>query len=419
MTVSLSNDFLLACACCRWPASDARNEAVRAAAGQVSDWDGFLRVVKRHRVAALAREALAAAGTHLPARQCAMLEKAANAVTAKSFKLAAESIRIQEAFEKARLDVVFLKGATLERLAYGRLGLKHAWDIDIFVAVEEIKAASSVLHDCGFERLRPPPSVAESGFAGWAAAFKECVFWRRQTNAFLEMHWRLADNPACLDRLSASSPVQLVAVADGTRLRTFADEELFSYLCVHGATHGWSRLKWLAEVGAFLAAKDRQPIEHLYRVARLRGAGRCAAQALLLCDVLFGLRMREDLSTELRRERKTRILLAIALNAMAGGGARKIEERAFGDLKIRLSRFLFQDDWRFLRHELSSQLAGGGTDRLRVPLPPWLHFLYPLIRIPSWLWRVVRRRGRGPLPAPLHAPKAIPVYNRKMVRSGN
>ena len=36
------------------------------------------------------------------------------------------------------------------------------------------------------------------------------------------------------------------------------------------------------------------------------------------------------------------------------------------------------------------------VDVVRLPLPPSLHFLYPLLRLPLWLWRravAARRRG--------------------------
>jgi hypothetical protein len=36
-------------------------------------------------------------------------------------------------------------------------------------------------------------------------------------------------------------------------------------------------------------------------------------------------------------------------------------------------------------------------DMLTYPLPPALHFLYPLLRLPFWLLRVGRRR-RAPRP---------------------
>ena len=36
---------------------------------------------------------------------------------------------------------------------------------------------------------------------------------------------------------------------------TLGADDLFAYLCAHGAYHAWFRLKWLADIGALLAAE--------------------------------------------------------------------------------------------------------------------------------------------------------------------
>jgi len=372
---------------------------VRTAAVGDVDWKEFLRIVRLHRIAGLVQDALLCAGIHVPEPQAALLASMAGRIAARSLTQAAESLRLQNAFRRADIAAHFLKGTALECLAYGKLGLKHAWDIDVVVQPADVAAASELLHGCGFKRVRPPPDFSEKQFRSWLATYKECVFWRPEQNIFLELHWRLADNPHCVHGIGASSRSQEVSVAKSGTLHTLADEELFSYLCVHGAQHGWPRLKWLAELGAFLAPRS-QEIERLYRASQLHGAGRCAGQALLLCELFFDLQLPAGFSAELRSDGKTRKLCAAALDALVGDEGVWIFDRPFGDFRIRLSRFYFQDGWRYFFSELSSQLVGG-TDMLQIPLPAFLHFLYPIIRIPSWLWRVLLRRGKGPLPTPV------------------
>jgi hypothetical protein len=45
------------------------------------------------------------------------------------------------------------------------------------------------------------------------------------------------------------------------------------------------------------------------------------------------------------------------------------------------------------------QVLIGPGDPIRLPLPRSLLFLYPLMRIPFWLWRQLRRRGKRPVQA--------------------
>jgi hypothetical protein len=69
----LSPEFLLAAACCRWPASPARDAAVRATAASVQDWEAFLRAVAHPRVVGFVHDASPAAGTMVPAAVTAKL----------------------------------------------------------------------------------------------------------------------------------------------------------------------------------------------------------------------------------------------------------------------------------------------------------------------------------------------------------
>ena len=59
----------------------------------------------------------------------------------------------------------------------------------------------------------------------------------------------------------------------GTRgLRTLGEEDLFAYLCMHGALHWWHRLKWLADINALLAPQESD-VERLIGAAKAGGRG--------------------------------------------------------------------------------------------------------------------------------------------------
>lgn len=67
-------------------------------------------------------------------------------------------------------------------------------------------------------------------------------------------------------------------------LNVLRREDEFAYLCVHGAGHSWSRLKWLADLNARLAGLEAQRIAGLYRYAEARGAG-CARVRRWSCAI--------------------------------------------------------------------------------------------------------------------------------------
>src|SRR5687767_10584511 len=133
MSLRLPAELRLMAACCRWPPSPARDEAVRAAAAAPIDWDGFGRLVARHRVAGLVHDGLDRAGVAAPAALAGRLAAEAADIARQNLVFAAECLRLDGLLDAGEVDHLFLKGVTLNMLAYGTLALKQAIDIDLLV----------------------------------------------------------------------------------------------------------------------------------------------------------------------------------------------------------------------------------------------------------------------------------------------
>lgn len=384
-----SAEFRLAAACCR-PPGPGRDLAVRAAAAGV-DWARFGRVLSRHRVEGLAREALWRAGVSPDPALARDLKSWADGVGRENLRMAAETGRLQALFDEAGVPNLVLKGAAMDRLAWGRLGLKHAWDIDLLVTQDQAPRARALLEAAGYD-LKDPPDSSDAAFRRWIGLARESVFRGRQGGFIVELHWRLTDSATLLVGLDARAPSQPAALSEGLVLRTLADAPLFAYLSVHGTSHAWSRLKWLADLCAFLAHRDEAGRARLYREAQAFRAGHCLAVALLLCETLFGLDIPAALAGEIRADRKAARLAALAMDALTGGGGETdLADRPMFQERILLSHFQFDDGWRHLWSEFSRQSVSV-DDHMRLRLPAVLGFVYPAIRAPLWLWR---RLGRG------------------------
>lgn len=382
---SASGEFALAAAACVWPPSEARDEAVRRAARVDIDWPTFRCVAARHRVEGLAWRALARAEVSLPGDVADSLRARAGAIARESLLLAAEAARLQGVLDAAGVANLALKGASLDILAYGALGLKDAWDIDLLVAPPSAQPAAEALLAAGYD-LAGPAGLILADFAAWTSLAKECLFIHRESGVNVELHWRAVDGAGLLPDLSATSPHQVVVLSPALSLRTLAQGELFAYLCVHGASHGWSRLKWLADLAALVSREDALGLEGLYRRSLGMGAGCCPAQALLLCRRLLSLTLPASLARELPGDIKIRWLEAGALRALTGGGQREIRERPGAGEAIALSHLLFANGWAYRWAEFRRQWIGV-HDRRRLRLPAGLHGLYGIIRAPSWIWR--------------------------------
>ncbi|HEX8527503.1 MAG TPA: nucleotidyltransferase family protein [Allosphingosinicella sp.] len=320
------------------------------------DWGFFLKVVRRHRVEGLAHDSLKQAGIALPAAIGSALAAEAQNIARQNLFFAAEAGRLHALLERASVAHLFVKGVTLNILAYASLALKRSCDIDLLVAPESYADACALLEQAGYVCTMPGPS--RSDMLRYSEAAKDTLWRHPGSGLVVELHRRLMMNPLLLPQVTARSPRQEVAVATNVVLPTLARDELFAYLCAHGAVTAWSRLKWAADVAALLEGEDEAGLEALYRRALALRPGRSIAQALLLLRRLFDLPLGADLAAELESDPVNRWLVRTAMRTMVqGGAAAELHEQRFGTARINLGAYLLGRGWRYKAREALQKLA--------------------------------------------------------------
>lgn len=350
-----STEFRLVVECCRRAFPDGL-ETFRPALAESVDWQRVLRLARFHRVQGLVWKSLAAADAGPPAEVAQALAGDATEIAASNLRAAVESRRLLTAFDEAGLSLLFVKGVTVGKLAYGHFAVKAAVDIDLLVSSDEVASSADVLAAAGYELILPL-RAATGRLERWHRIRKESV-WRSEDGRFhLDLHTRLADHPGLIPSIGLSSPSQMVEVAKGVELPTLATDELFAYLCVHGASSLWFRLKWITDLAAILHPLEDAGIERLYRRSQELGAGRAAAQALLLADDLYGSLRGSPLGDELSSDRANRRLAEVALRQLAGTTEPSEPTEAFlGTARIHLSQLQLLPGPRFAVSEVVRQI---------------------------------------------------------------
>ena len=379
-------EFALACACAIWPPSGKRNAAVTAAAAGVSDWARFFRVVRRHRLEGMACHALAAANIAIPPQVAAPLEQRAAQIARRNVTMAEESARLQQALDNSGVANLVLKGAAVTALAYGNEPVKQAWDIDLVVPPDQVESAIVLLGMAGYRIMSPAEQLTIKQLRIYVALGREFILAGRD-QIFVELKWTLDQNPSVLPGITARSPGQVVIGPGGAPIRTLSKDDLFSYICVHGGRHCFSRLKWLADIGALLVQEPPEEIERLYRAADQRGAGRSAGEALLLCRQFLNTDIPPALLAELEADRAVVRLARASVMTMAGGdGEQELLQRRMANTRVLLAHFLLGKGPAFLKSELRLKWVSV-RDHMQTPLPRWASFVYPVIRLPLFVWR--------------------------------
>lgn len=389
---SPSREFLLVAACCAWPPSEPRNNRIREAAAGSIDWNRFRHLAERHRVIGLMHNGITRTQIVLPVQIAQDIAAQAVERAQHDLALAAEAVRLNRQITAAGVPALFVKGSTLGVLAYGRLGLRESKDIDVLVPETDIPIATGILENADYRRSEPPQGIGEAQMRMWKILRKDYLYVHREHSHEVELHWRLFDNPLMTNDRFGTSPGRTVPVGGANELPTLGNDDLFAYLCLHGALHGWMRLKWLADIAALVSPMPESEIERIHAAAESRNAGRASAQALLLCHRLFHTEIPAALLARLKSDRNTARLERAALWALTAGGEMSAPpDLPFGGLRINFTHFLLSRGWRYRLAELKLAFVSP-IDVLMLPLPSGLHFLYAALRLPLWIWRKLARR---------------------------
>ncbi len=394
---ALSPECALLLSCLRWPVTQEVGGLIAARARARIDWALFLALLDRHRVAGIAAHGLREAGVTLPPREQALLHDAAASSAWSELMLAQELKCLHTELQVYGIRPIILKGLGLSKRAFGRLGLRYNRDIDLFVDPTKVTAAGAVLEARGYQRLEPGPRISAKELQTWLRRHKDVVYFQPDRQQTVEVHGRLFDNPHLLP-FAGSGPRAQVTLAPGLVVDTLPADLDFIYNCLHSTQHGWSRLKWLADLAALSAAMPPAQIAAIYAKARELRVHRPVAQALLLCARLFGQAIPASVTADAYSDWRIRSLDAVAHRALFSHGAVEIDDIPLGSTAINASHYLLSDSPRYWLNEMLFDL----TDMTGDSQPSGAAVLRPFIRPVRWLARRARLWSRAKREAKLN-----------------
>lgn len=300
--------------CCK---AAFRKSSPRPSAGDGLNWQRVVRLARFHRVSGLVWHQVRKLEGTLPAEAESALSSDAAAVAELNLRGAAQSRELLRDLDASEIPARFIKGLTLGQLAYRNILLKAGIDIDLLVNPEHISAAAEILRKRGYI-LSIPAEATAGGLERWHRSHKESLWIKPGSQLQIDLHSRLSDNPDLISSIGMRSPTQLVQVCNGVVLPTLAEEELLTYLAVHGASTAWFRLKWISDFAALMDGRSPTEILQFYERSQELGAGRASAQALLLADELFEtLRECQSLRNSLLRQPANRRLFRLAMSQLS------------------------------------------------------------------------------------------------------
>jgi hypothetical protein len=384
MLQALSFELDLAVACSIWPRSEYRDERLSDCLSREIDWGTFSRVLARHRIEGLANEALRSFQARVPATMLDQLQGVARNQALQSMRQIAEAQKIQSALSAAGIACAFLKGLPLAQIAYGNTCIRHSKDIDIVVQPDQVSVTAHLLEGMGYIRTRPPANFTDAQILKWKQIVKHFEYIHAVDRSQVELHWRFTDNPYLTALMLDPSNIQHVQIGNSKlTLPTLSEKSLLMYLCAHGASHGWSRLKWVADIVALLQSYPSQERQLLADDASSLGTSQALWQVVEIIRRLYGI----DFFPGYISDRGSRLLSWVGCTSIrCGNGYQELHDTYFHTSLVSASQILLRKDDKYAR----AQFAGVLVIQDELSDAVWIVQVWK--RIKFWISKRLRQR---------------------------
>ena len=221
-----------------------------------------------------------------------------------TLSMTAELFRILEAFQKAGIETLLVKGPLISLLAYGDPAVRCYVDLDLLVRHEEILSAWRTMTALGFGAEVPEAAILAGRVPG------EYLFRRAGAQQIVELHtertFRYYPCPMRIEDLYAR---QRRVPLEGREVPALCLEDELVLNCIHGAKHFWERLMWPADIAAIVARHPEIAWEHTRQAAKDVGAERMVNVGLLLAESLLGVPLPAEMARTAKADGAARDLV--------------------------------------------------------------------------------------------------------------
>ena len=281
---------------CASPTCDARRivELMRSA-----DWSRLLALAEEHRVLGhLAVRLRELNESFVPTDMRQAVQEHHRAQAFSTLRMTAELFRLFELFAARGIPALVVKGPVLAMHAYADPAMRSYGDLDLLVRQRDIRRATESLQAAGYEATVPLSAIDAGKIPG------QFLFAKPDANLLVELHndftLRYFPRRLPLEKLFAR---RVLVRLDGHEAPALAVEDELVYICVHGATHLWERLSWIADVAGLVTRQSGIDWQGVAKMAQDVGAERMLRTGLRLASDLLQARLPNAVRAATERDR--------------------------------------------------------------------------------------------------------------------
>ncbi|MFD0682137.1 MULTISPECIES: nucleotidyltransferase domain-containing protein [unclassified Paenibacillus] len=349
------------------------------------DWGQFLQLARHHRVHPIVYTTLKGADkSWIPSSVVEALRMDYQKSTFQMLHLSGEMEQLSKLFTEHKIQSLVLKGPILSQDLYGDVSLRTSRDLDILIPIDDLDNAEELLLKLGYDKLVEFSTILND----WRWRHHHITFIHPVKGVTVEIHWRLNPGPAKEPSFHELWERKRLSPLTSFPVYFLGKEDLFFYLASHGARHGWSRLRWLADMDRIAKQKlDWGKINCLmqqYKCLHVGGQTIILASQLLNTPIITEMKPLLAASNSMRLAQDAIFYLKEMINLHTIPVPQHVSDYHKRHL---FSLMSFQNKILFVM----SFFYPYPEDAQTLPLPKAFHFLYFPLRPILWAWRKTRK----------------------------
>ena len=222
--------------------------------------------------------------------------------------------------------------------------------------------------------------------------------FQKDNQLFLELHWSLEPEYFLHgENTKLFWDSRELVSCFGIKISMPRPEEMFLYLCRHGARHAWRQVKWVCDIAQFLQTYPTLDWEYIVARAEQTHTTRLLLSSLYLASLLFAAPFPDDLTKQIEGDSQVRDFTTRTLKLMFLPHELMFSEERYWTGQFQL--IWLQNGWfqrlNYIGSLVAQKLKPNIYDQSLVTLPRYLSFLYYFlrpVRLLSTYIRLFRKR---------------------------
>jgi Uncharacterised nucleotidyltransferase len=342
------------------------------------DWDKLYKLSCFHQVRpVLLRGVLGLPSGLVPTSFLETLKNACFQITTHALRQSQEMLRLLALFKQNNILAIPYKGAAYSNMYYGNLGMREFSDIDLFIHEKDLFEIKKCLL---FEGYRPVYNITDTQMAAYIKVSCDYTFdYFSSDNKRLfhvEPHYRsntLLGNFNYFTLSDCDNTIREVSFSNTTIPALSIENNFLLTVMHHGEGEGWSRLKYLCDIYAFLK-KEEKNLDWNFIIEKVE-------KLQITTQLLVGLAMIQAMYDLALPASITHRLNNLKINNLVQNRYQNLNRDNYSFENVLLFKLKCADGWiDKIKILLSKIFTTTLVDMQVVNLPRQLFFLYMFIR---------------------------------------